>query len=134
MLTVAAGLIWEDGRLLIAQRSATGPHPLKWEFPGGKLEPGESPEAALGRELEEELGIDAQIGKEFLRYEYRYPDKNPILLIFFEVRQYRGKPQNRGTFAELVWEQPNKLLQYDFLEGDLSLIQLLGKVHVDQVD
>lgn len=134
MLSVVAGLIQERGKILIAQRNATGPHPLKWEFPGGKVEAGETPESALRRELEEELGIEAQIGPEFSHYEFTYAGTNPILLTFFEVSGYSGLPENRGAFAQILWDTPANLNQYDFLEGDLPLIQLFGKVHVDQVD
>jgi mutator protein MutT len=67
-LTVVAAVIQNSGKILIAQRKATRRHPGKWEFPGGKVEPGETPPAALRRELGEELGIDAEIGAEEARY------------------------------------------------------------------
>ncbi len=106
---------------------------MKWEFPGGKVESGETPEQGLVRELREELGIEAAIGAEFARYEYAYPEKAAILLLFFEVQSYAGHVENLGSFAELVWERAGELCRYDFLEGDLALVQLLGKIHVDQV-
>ena len=78
MTTVVAGVLERDGKILICRRRADQPHPLKWEFPGGKLEAGESPEAALIRELREELGIESEAGSEIMRYEFAYPGSNPF--------------------------------------------------------
>ena len=133
MQIVVAGLIWQTGKLFIAQRRRCDPHPLKWEFPGGKVEAGETPAEALVRELREELGIHAAAGKEFARYEYTYPGKLPILLIFFEVHQYSGTIAAPLPFEAMHWEAPERLSHYDFLAGDLALIQLLSKLYVDQV-
>jgi 8-oxo-dGTP diphosphatase len=117
MTQVVAGILKHEGRILICRRRADQPHALKWEFPGGKLEPGESPEAALVRELREELGIECAPGAELMRYEFTYPGKNPILLIFLEVAAWRGAIENR-IFDEVLWEQPHALATHDFLEGD----------------
>ena len=133
MQIVVAGLIWKEGKLFIAQRRASDPHPLKWEFPGGKVEAGETPEQALVRELHEELQINAELGTEFARYEYAYPGKLPILLVFIEVRWYGGKMGTSVPFEAIRWEAPDQLSRYDFLTGDLALIQLLREIHVDQV-
>ncbi len=133
MQTVVAALIREGGRILIGQRSAMGPHPRKWEFPGGKVEIEETPDAALVRELREELGIEAVPGNEFARYEYAYPGKASILLIFLEIKSWSGVIANLGAFETIVWETPGNFPNYDFLEGDLPLIQLLREIHVDQV-
>ncbi len=134
MQTVIAGLLWSDGKLLIAQRPASGHHPLEWEFPGGKLEPGETEEQALVRELEEELGIEAEIGTELTRYRYTYPGKAPIILVFFHVMLYQGKVWNKFGFESLLWETPANLFKYRFLAGDLPLIQLLREIHIDQIE
>jgi len=134
MQTVVAGLIWSEGKLLIAQRRASGPHPLAWEFPGGKVESGETEQQALIRELEEELGIEAEIGTENTRYEYTYPGKAPILLVFFHVERYQGKAWNKFGFESLVWEALSNFSRYRFLAGDLPLIQLLREIHIDQVE
>jgi 8-oxo-dGTP diphosphatase len=120
--TVVAAVIERDGRVLIAQRNNSGQHPLKWEFPGGKVESGESPEAAAIRELEEELGIQARIDREIGRYEYQYPGRSPILLIFFRVVEYEGEPRTLD-FAQIRWESPERLRDYDFLEGDTDFIR-----------
>jgi 8-oxo-dGTP diphosphatase len=96
-------------------------HPLKWEFPGGKVEPGESPEQALARELEEELGISGAAGEVMTRYGYTYPGKNPIELIFFRVRHFSGEPRNL-IFHDLRWQPEFQLAELDFVEGDREFI------------
>jgi 8-oxo-dGTP diphosphatase len=125
MTEVVAGILKLDGELnakiLICRRRADPPHPLKWEFPGGKIEAGESPEAALVRELREELGIEAQTGRELSRYEFAYPGKNPILLIFIELAGWQGEIQNL-IFEAVVWEKKANLRTYDFLEGDAPFL------------
>jgi len=120
--TVVAAVIERQGRILIAQRKDTGPHALKWEFPGGKVEPGETTEAAAVRELAEELGIRAQIAGEITRYQYQYAGRTPILLVFLRVTEFAGEPQNLD-FAQIRWEQPARLGDYDFLEGDRDFLQ-----------
>src|ERR1700687_121819 len=85
-ITVAAALITRDSKLLVCQRRRDDTHPLEWEFPGGKVEPDESPAQALVRELREELGIDAAVGKEIFCTTHRYRDyPAELLLIFFQV-------------------------------------------------
>ncbi|MCU1330333.1 MAG: hydrolase [Bryobacterales bacterium] len=121
MTTVVAGILERDGRVLICQRKADQAHPLKWEFPGGKVEPGESPEAALARELREELGIESGPGSQVTRYEFTYPGKNPILLIFLAVADWQGDAENL-IFERIVWEQRARLQEYEFLEGDLPFL------------
>jgi 8-oxo-dGTP diphosphatase len=125
MNTVVAAIIERGGRILICQRRADHAHPLKWEFPGGKVEPGESPADALRRELAEELAIAAGIGPEVTRYEYTYPGKKPILLIFYRVTEFIGEPRNQ-VFAQILWDQPGKLRGYDFLEGDVDFVRTLA--------
>jgi 8-oxo-dGTP diphosphatase len=121
MTTVVAGILQRAGTILICQRRVDQPHALKWEFPGGKVEPGESPVAALQRELYEELGIDSEPASEIARYEFAYPAKDPILLIFLRVPEWYSDIENR-IFAAVVWEFPDRLYQYDFLEGDLPFL------------
>jgi mutator protein MutT len=124
MTTVVAAILRSQGKILIGRRRADQPHPLKWEFPGGKLEPGESPAAALTRELREELGIESAPGAELMRYEFAYPGKNPILLIFLDVANWSGAIENR-IFDRIVWESPESLAAYDFLEGDAPFLAVL---------
>src|SRR3954451_2803627 len=125
MTSVVAALIERNGRILVCRRRADHPHPFKWEFPGGKVEPGELPPEALRRELAEELAIAAEIGPEVTRYEYAYPGKNPILLIFYRVTEFTGEPENQ-VFAQIEWEEARKLREYDFLEGDVDFVRTLG--------
>jgi 8-oxo-dGTP diphosphatase len=109
----------------VGQRRKTDSHGLKWEFPGGKVERGESPAAALARELEEELGIQARIGREIVRYSHEYPKRATILLIFFNVTEFHGEPQSLA-FERIVWEAPDKLPTYDFLDGDIDFVRRLA--------
>ena|ERR1051326_3658125 len=125
MTIVVAAIIERGGRILICQRRGDHAHPLKWEFPGGKVEAGELPADALRRELVEELTITADIGPEVTRYEYTYPGKKPILLIFFQVTHFTGEPRNR-IFQKILWEEPVKLRDYDFLEGDVDFVRTLA--------
>lgn len=122
MTTVVAAVIDRNGLVLIGQRKRTGQHPLRWEFPGGKVEPGETTEAALARELAEELAIRARIGGEIMRYEYQYSGRSPILLIFHQVSEFEGEPQNLD-FEQIVWAPRERLGDYDFLEGDADFIR-----------
>ena len=122
---VAAALIWHEGKLLICQRTRHQSMPLKWEFPGGKIEPGEQPRDALKRELEEELGIQAAIGDEVARIRHRYPNDASVELRFFEVREYSGEIENR-IFRDVRWALPASLSGYDFLEADQELLKDLA--------
>lgn len=122
---VVAGVIRRDGLFLIGQRKNGDRHGLKWEFPGGKVERGESPRQALERELREELGITARVGREIARYEHRDPRKAPILLIFHVVEGFDGEPAP-GEFEQIRWEPPQSLPQYDFLDGDLDFVRRLA--------
>src|SRR5438309_8681249 len=87
---VVAGLIWQDGKILVCQRTRHQTMPLKWEFPGGKIEEGEQPRDALRRELDEELGIAAVIGNEVARIRHEYPNGSAVELRFYDVREYSG--------------------------------------------
>ncbi|HKW16785.1 MAG TPA: (deoxy)nucleoside triphosphate pyrophosphohydrolase [Terriglobales bacterium] len=125
MKRVVAALIWQDGNLLVCQRTKHQTMPLKWEFPGGKIEEGEQPRDALRRELDEELGISAVIGDEVARIRHKYPNGNSVELRFYDVREYEGKLENR-IFREIRWTEPAKLPDFDFLEADLELVRGLA--------
>jgi 8-oxo-dGTP diphosphatase len=125
MVQVVAAIIERDGRILIGQRQPEQSHPLKWEFPGGKLESGESPQQALTRELEEELAIRDARGPEITRYEFTYPGKKPIALIFFRVTEFEGEPQNL-IYREMRWEPRANLSEFDFVEGDREFIRAIS--------
>jgi 8-oxo-dGTP diphosphatase len=125
MKRVVAGLITEKEKLLVCQRTRHQTMPLKWEFPGGKIEEGEQPRDALRRELEEELGIVAEIGDEVARIQHEYPNGGMVELRFFVVRKYLGEIENR-IFRDVRWVMPEDLPNYDFLEADLTLVQDLA--------
>jgi 8-oxo-dGTP diphosphatase len=129
MKRVVAALIRQDDTILACQRTRHQPMPLKWEFPGGKIEEGEQPRDALRRELEEELGIDAKIGDEVARIVHEYPTGGAIELRFFDVRHYRREIENR-IFREIRWVPRAELITLDFLEADLGLVKDLaaGKI------
>jgi 8-oxo-dGTP diphosphatase len=126
MVEVVAAVIMRDGKILIGQRKRGGRHPLKWEFPGGKVEPGEDPRAALARELREELNVDAVIGEELDSYEVNYGDGFRIFLRFYRITQFQGELRNLD-FEQILWEKPETLPEYDFLEGDVTFVSKMGQ-------
>jgi 8-oxo-dGTP diphosphatase len=125
MKRVVAALIMRDGKLLVCQRTKHQTMPLKWEFPGGKIEEGEQPRDALRRELDEELGIQATIGDELARIQHEYPNGGMVELRFFIVRDYNGELENR-IFKDIQWAEPKDLPRFDFLEADLTLVRNLA--------
>ena len=129
MKQVVAALIVRANKILICQRTRHQTMPLRWEFPGGKIEPEERPRAALFRELEEELGIHAQIGPKIAAIRHHYGPKAAVELHFYAVYHYEGRIQNR-IFRDVRWVPPAQLCDYDFLEADISLIKDLaaGKI------
>jgi 8-oxo-dGTP diphosphatase len=129
MKRVVAALIWRDGKVLVCQRTRHQPMPLKWEFPGGKIEEGEQPRDALRRELDEELGIDARIGEEVARFQHEYKGGGVVELRFYVVDNYTGEIENR-IFRDVRWAKRSELPSYDFLEADSEFVQKLaaGKI------
>jgi 8-oxo-dGTP diphosphatase len=125
MKRVVAAVIEKNGKLLVCQRTRHQTMPLKWEFPGGKIEEGEQPRDALRRELDEELGIQAEIGDEIARVQHVYPNGASVELRFYVVREFSGEMENR-IFRDLQWTAPKDLASYDFLEADTSLVKDLA--------
>lgn len=126
MIVVVAALIEREGRYLVGQRKKHDRHGLKWEFPGGKVESGENPRVALVRELREELGVEATLGEEAIRYEYSYGGKPPIMLIFIRVTAYVGDPQSH-EFEQIRWVRPSEMPAMDFLDGDIDFVRRLAR-------
>jgi 8-oxo-dGTP diphosphatase len=128
-LVVAALILREDVdnlEVLVCQRRPDQPMSLKWEFPGGKIEPGERAEDALARELDEELGISAVIGRRVARVRHKYRNGGAIDLQFFVVREFSGVLKNR-IFNDIRWASLGSLPEYDFLAADLGLIRDLSE-------
>jgi 8-oxo-dGTP diphosphatase len=123
---VAAALILRGDTVLICQRRPDQPMALKWEFPGGKIEPGETPEQALARELDEELGIQAQIGAHIVRIRHTYRNGGAVDLQFFAVHAFEGEIKNR-IFNDFRWASLKDLPAYDFLAADRGLIRDLAE-------
>lgn len=122
---VAAGLIVREGRILICQRRPDQPMALQWEFPGGKIEAGESAEQALARELDEELGIQATVGQRVIRIRHNYRHGGAVDLQFFAVPAFSGELENR-IFHQFRWVRLEELPDYDFLPADRGLIRDLA--------
>lgn len=128
-IVVVAGMIEREGKLLISQRLRDADYGLYWEFPGGKLEPGESPEQALERELYEELGIRTRTGAIDCVIRHETPEKD-VLLLFYHSRILEGQP--RAIEAETVrWVAVRELKDYRFPEADGQLIRWLMNRETD---
>jgi len=123
MIRVTAALIERNGKILLAKRKKDDPLRDKWEFPGGKIEANESPEACLQRELREELGIDAEIGEFFCSSHYEY-EHAAIELIVYRIKSFTGdiKPQ---VHDDLAWVAPADLKKYDMPAADKPVIEKL---------
>jgi len=122
---VAAALIVRGEEILCCQRTEYQALPLKWEFPGGKIEAGEDAPQALQRELEEELGVRAEIGVKVAQLQHHYQNGNAVELHFFVVERYEGEMQNR-IFREIRWVNRRQLPALDFLEADRSLVRQIA--------
>jgi mutator protein MutT len=129
MKEVAVGILINDGRVLACQRKKEGRYPLKWEFPGGKIEAGETAQNALVRELREELGVLAVPGRALHRQEWVYEegkDGSAFRVFYFLMESFTGTPTN-NAFEQIKWVTPGQLLTMDILEGNREAISLLLK-------
>lgn len=120
---VVAGLIVRDGVILITQRRADQALPLQWEFPGGKVEPGEAPAAALARELREEIGVTAEVGRiwDVLFHPYEAFD---LVMLVYACRIVEGEPR-AVEVADLAWVNAPELPRWDILPADRPLVDRL---------
>lgn len=122
---VAVALILRGEDVLICQRRPDQPMALKWEFPGGKMESGESAEQALKRELDEELGIDALIGTRIAHTRHTYRSGGAVDLQFFAVHSFHGELKNI-IFNDMKWVPLRDLPAYDFLAADRDVVRDLA--------
>ena len=122
---VVAAVVRRGAELLVSRRHAHAARGGQWEFPGGKVEDGESPEDCLRRELREELSVETEIGPEIYRTEHRYPGGFAVRLLFFRICRYTGTPMNLA-FERIEWARVADLPHYDFLEADRELVDRLA--------
>ena len=127
MITVVAALIWRGDRILICQRSRNDSFALKWEFPGGKVKPGETAEQALARELQEELGVAATVGPLAYQLRHRYQEHSHEIALQFYFAAIGDAEVRNLTFEKIAWEVPAKLPAYDFLAADRELVKKLSQ-------
>ena len=125
-IKVVAGLIFQNNKLLICQRPKFKDHPLKWEFPGGKIKKNETSEDALIREINEELSINIFNYNELISYNFNYSDLGKIVFInFYLIKNFTGKILN-NFHNQLKWIEIKDIREYDFLEGDLKIIDYIN--------
>ncbi len=127
MLQVTCAIIEHEGKILICQRSSKMTLPLKWEFPGGKIEPGESKKVCLRREIEEELGIQIYIQEELSPVEHHYPNFS-LTLYPFRCKLCKGQPVAM-EHAQAIWIQKSELDNFDWAEADLPIIKEYQRHH-----
>lgn len=122
---VVAGMIIRDGRVLISQRRADQSLPLQWEFPGGKVEPGEAPIDALARELREELGVEVSVGRVWDVLFHAYPTFDLVMLVY-SCTLVSGEPR-AVEVADVAWAAPGELARWDILPADRPLVERLER-------
>lgn len=124
-IPVVAGILVRNGQIMISRRPAGAHMGMKWEFPGGKIEPGETPEAALSRELREETGAEAEAVRIYDAKLWAYPEKT-VLLLFYVARLLSGEPRPLEGQA-LAWVRPDELDGYAFAPADEQIARRLAQ-------
>ncbi len=125
---VAAGVLIAGGRALLCRRAVSARYALQWEFPGGKVEPGETPPQAVARELREELGVEAHIGALLWHEETSYPDGGIFAVSFYLVTEWTGEIVNH-VFDAVEWTQPDGLTErYEILQGNVKFCNQLPRL------
>ena len=122
---MVAAVIRRDGRILVTRRHGHAERGGQWEFPGGKVEPGEAEEAALRREILEELGCRVTVGALLVRTAHRYPDLE-VELAFFACEIPSGSEPRLVGAAAMEWADPDHLAEYDFCEADRPVLTVLA--------
>lgn len=125
-IPVVTALIRNHGRVLLGKRPKGNSLADQWEFPGGKIELGESPEEALQRELREELSIEAEIGQLVLANTHSYGDRG-VLLLFYDVHFWKGEPRNEHH-QSLMWADPAQLKELDIPEANRRILPILMQI------
>ncbi len=125
---VTAGVIAQEGKVLVAQRKENAPHGLLWEFPGGKVMKGEEPREALRRELEEELDVEAEVGRIFDAVFHPYPGY-PVFLLVYHCRIVKGDPKPLGSLC-LKWAGPREMEGLAMLPADIPVRKRLFENNV----
>jgi 8-oxo-dGTP diphosphatase len=125
-IRVVAAVIRRGDAILVTRRPDRPGRPGQWEFPGGKVEPGEAEPEALRRELREELGCDAEVGALLLRHAHRYPDLE-VELAFYRCSLGPGAVPAALGVAELAWAPEGTLASFDFLEADRAVLDDLAR-------
>ncbi len=120
MTEVVAALIWDNDKFMICQRPAHKARGLLWEFVGGKVEAGETKEAALIRECQEELAVTLSVGDAFMEVVHEYPDIT-VRLILFNATIAEGVPQ-KLEHNDICWITPAEIPQYDFCPADVEIL------------
>ncbi len=123
MIHAVVGIIKRDDHVLVGERPPGKPYSGYWEFPGGKVEPDESPRVALARELHEELGIDVITAQPWFTHQHRYPDKT-VLLDMWLVLDFSSEPMSKEN-QTLRWVTYNDMLSLRLLEGNWPIIERL---------
>ena len=126
MIKVAVGILRRDGKILACQRKKGARYEFKWEFPGGKLEPGESVEQCLARELREELSISAPSIRRVEVQSTKYEDGGTFEVAYCDVAAFEGEPINK-VFEQIRWVSLQELRTLDILEGNREIIARMEK-------
>jgi len=127
-IEVAVGIVYNaDGRILVGQRTVKDRYYQQWEFPGGKLESGESAQQALVREFAEEVGISITHSEPLMELEHDYPDRH-VHLYIQEIKHYNGDPKPMEG-QSLRWVKIDELRKLDFLQGNQSIINKLENLY-----
>lgn len=126
MIAVVAAVIESHGKILVCQRRRGDTFGLMWEFPGGKVKQGETSEQALARELHEELGATAMVGRELFRTTHRYAElSEPIELTFYSASLNTDLIRNLA-FETMEWRAPQSLPELNFLPADREFVAMLA--------